>query len=199
MISFISISTTSSRRPPNTARPHSLNFIATQVLDTSTEWNSSRNTKLRGGKAGSPTRFRRVRSAATKFAETVSPYDQTHILTAVGDIDFGKNWKFSGRVRYVTGNPYTPDIGGVFDADADTYTPVSGGVYSQRMGSFFEADIRFDKKWIYDTWILTGYLDVENVTNRQNPQQINYSYNYSQTAVVTGLPILPTVGIKGEF
>jgi hypothetical protein len=131
--------------------------------------------------------------------ETVSTYDQTHIFTGVGDINFGKNWKFSGRIRYVTGNPYTPDVGGIFDSDGDKYTPIRGSIYSERMGSFFQADIRLDKKWIYDTWILTGYLDVENVTNRQNPQQINYSYDYSQQAVVTGLPILPTLGIKGEF
>jgi hypothetical protein len=67
------------------------------------------------------------------------------------------------------------------------------------MGAFFQADVRFDKKWIYDRWILTGYLDIENVTNRQNPEQINYSYNFQQAAVVTGLPVFPTFGIRAEF
>ena len=131
--------------------------------------------------------------------EGLSPYDQTHLFTAVGEINFARNWKFSGRIRYVTGDPYTPIAGAVFDADSDTYSPVRGAIYSDRVGAFFQADARFDKKWIYETYILTGYVDIENVTNRQNPEQINYSYNYQQKAVVSGLPLLPTIGIKGEF
>jgi len=131
--------------------------------------------------------------------ETLSPYDQTHLLTAVGDVALGRNWKLSTRVRYSTGNLYTPIVGGIFDIDNDTYTPIRGDIYSRRMGAFFQADIRLDKKWIYDTWILTGYLDIENVTNRANPQEVNYSYDYQQSAVVSGLPILPTFGVKMEF
>ena len=43
------------------------------------------------------------------------------------------------------------------------------------------------------------FLDVENATNHTNVQEINYSYNYQQQATVNGLPMLPTLGIKGEF
>ena len=131
--------------------------------------------------------------------ESLFAYDQTHLLTAVADKELGRNWKFSTRVRYSTGNPYTPIVGSVFDADNDVYIPLRGDIYSQRVGPFFEIDIRFDKKWIYKTWILTAYLDVENVTNRSNPQQIDYSYNYQQTATVNGLPFFPTLGLKAEF
>ena len=67
------------------------------------------------------------------------------------------------------------------------------------MPNFWELDVRLDKKWIYNNWILTGYLDIENVTNHKNVEEINYSYNYQQQARVTGLPILPTIGIKGEY
>ncbi len=131
--------------------------------------------------------------------ETLAQYDQTHLLTLVADKELGKNWKISTRIRYATGNLYTPVVGSVFDVDNDVYTPIRGDIYSQRMGDFFQADVRFDKKWVYDKWILTGYLDIENVTNRQNPQQINYSYNYQQSATVTGLPLFPTLGVKAEF
>jgi hypothetical protein len=132
-------------------------------------------------------------------AEGLSQYDQTHLLTIVGDRELGRNWKLSARVRYTSGNLYTPVTGGVFDVDNDVYTPLRGPIYSKRMGAFFQADVRFDKKWVYDTWILTGYLDIENVTNQSNPQQINYSYDFSQSAKVTGLPIMPILGIKAEF
>lgn len=131
--------------------------------------------------------------------ETLSQYDQTHIFTAVGDVEFGTNWKFSTRVRYTTGSLYTPIVGGIFDVDNDVYIPIRGAIYSQRMEPFFQLDVRFDKKWIYDKWILTGYLDIENVTNSKNPQQVNYSYNYQQSTTVTGLPVFPLLGVKAEF
>ncbi len=129
----------------------------------------------------------------------LSEYDQTHLLTIVGDRELGNNWKISTRIRYATGNLYTPIIGSVLDVDNDVYTPTRGPVYSQRLGAFFQADVRLDKKWVYDTWILTGYLDIQNVTNRKNPEQINYSYDYQQSATVTGLPIFPILGVKAEF
>lgn len=129
----------------------------------------------------------------------LSRYDQTHNLTAVGDIELGRNWKFSGRIRYTTGNPYTPVSSAILDVDNDEYTPIRGAINSERLSSFFEADVRFDKKWIYNNWILSAYLDVENVTNKKNPQQVNYNYNYSQSATISGLPFLPTLGVKAEF
>ena len=132
-------------------------------------------------------------------SESISQYDQTHLLTAVGDLEVGGNCKFSTRVRYTTGNAFTPVVGSTFDVNNDVYLPAKGDVYSQRLSPFFEVDIRFDKKWIYDKWILTGYIDVENVTNRANPQQVQYDYNYQQSTVVSGLPIFPSLGVRGEF
>jgi hypothetical protein len=131
--------------------------------------------------------------------ETISQYDQTHLLTAVAETELGRNWKVSSRVRYATGNPYTPIVGANYDVNNDVYVPIRGDIYSQRTGAFFQVDVRFDKKWIHDKYILTGYLDIENITNQKNPQEIRYSYNYQRSEKVTGLPIFPTLGIKTEF
>ena len=131
--------------------------------------------------------------------ETISQYDQTHLLTAVAERELGRNWKISARVRYTTGNPYTPIVGATYDVNSDVYVPVRGDIYSQRMGAFFQADLRFDKKWVYDRRILTGYLDIQNITNQQNPQEIRYSYDYQRSEKITGLPIYPTLGFKAEF
>jgi hypothetical protein len=56
-----------------------------------------------------------------------------------------------------------------------------------------------DRKYIYDEWILTYYIDVQNILNTKNAQNIQYSYDYRQNKKVRGLPILPTFGVKGEF
>jgi len=67
------------------------------------------------------------------------------------------------------------------------------------MGAFFQADVRFDKKMIYDKRIITLYLDIENITNQENAQEIRYSYNFQKSEKITGLPIYPTLGVKVEF
>jgi hypothetical protein len=131
--------------------------------------------------------------------EAVAGFDQTHNLAAVGSIELGRNWQLSGRFRYVTGDPYTPIVGGILDADNDIYVPSRGEFYSQRLEPFWQLDFRLDKKWIYEKWILSLYLDIQNVTNHSNTEAIRYSYNYQQTTTVQDLPFLPIFGIKGEF
>ena len=128
-----------------------------------------------------------------------SQYDQTHIFTILGAKGLGSNWKISSRFRYVTGQPSTPVLGSVFDSDNDVYIPLRGSVYSSRLPAFYQLDLRFDKKWIYNTWILSLYLDIQNLLNRKNVEDVQYSYNYQQSAYVTGLPVIPTFGVRAEF
>ncbi len=125
-------------------------------------------------------------------------YDQTHNFIWVASYD-SRNWKYSSRLRYVTGNPDTPVVGSIYDSDNDVFIPVRGAIYSSRFSPFISLDVRVDKKWIYDTWILSAYLDVQNLTNNKNPESITYSYNYAQSQTVNGLPLLPTLGVQGEF
>jgi hypothetical protein len=42
-------------------------------------------------------------------------------------------------------------------------------------------------------------VDILNIYNSENSQNIEYSYDYSEKKKVRGLPILPTIGLKGEF
>lgn len=132
------------------------------------------------------------------FGTRPSEFDQTHNLNLIGSYIKPK-WTYSARFRLVSGNPYTPVSGATFDADNDVYIPIRGSIYSQRFDAFRQLDIRIDRKFVYDTWILTAYVDVQNIMNAKNSQNIEYSYDYSQNKKVRGLPILPTFGVKGEF
>lgn len=131
-------------------------------------------------------------------AEVPSQYDQTHSLNLLAGYEF-KSWRYGGRLRYVTGNPFTPVVGGILDSDNDVYLPVRGEIYSQRNDAFFQVDFRVDRQWIYDTWVLSAYLDIQNLTNSKNQEGLTYAYDYSQSEKITGLPLLPTIGVKGEF
>jgi outer membrane receptor for ferrienterochelin and colicin len=132
------------------------------------------------------------------YGTRASEYDQTHNINLIGAYN-KERWTFSSRFRFVSGLPYTPVTGGTFDSDNDVYIPTAGSIYSQRFDSFKQLDIRIDRKFIYEKWIMTAYLDIQNVTNSKNEQNIQYAYDYSDKKKVRGLPILPTFGIKGEF
>jgi hypothetical protein len=128
-----------------------------------------------------------------------SANDQTHNVNLIIGRDLPRNWRIASRFRYVTGNPITPVTGSVFDSDNDSYIPLRGPYYSERVGSFFQLDVRADKKWIYNRWVLTAYLDIQNLTNRKNTESVAYAYDYSSRQDVTGLPLIPSLGLKGEF
>ncbi len=132
-------------------------------------------------------------------SEYLSESDQTHNINLIASRDLAKNWKISGRFRYVTGNPYTPIVGGTFDADNDVYVPTRGAYYSERFSDFKQLDLRFDKKFIMEKEIWTFYLDIQNVWNQKNPESNQYAYDYSRKEEVSGLPVLPSLGLKGEF
>ena len=126
-------------------------------------------------------------------------FDQTHILTAVASYVLPRNWQVGARWRLVSGNPMTPVVGSVYNASRDQYEAVYGGVNTARNPPFHQLDLRVDKRWIYQRWILDAYLDIQNVYDRANPEGLSYNYDFSQSKVQQGLPIVTIIGLRGEF
>jgi TonB family protein len=126
-------------------------------------------------------------------------FDQTHILTLIASYQTEHNWTFGARFRYVSGDPFTPYVNGIFNANNASYVCIPGDVNTARAPAFIQGDVRIDRRFVYDKWIFTGYLDVQNVTNRQNPEAIFPNYNCNGYATLTGIPIFPTIGLRAEF
>ncbi|AUX31049.1 MULTISPECIES: TonB-dependent receptor domain-containing protein [Sorangium] len=145
--------------------------------------------------------------------ERLVSFDQTHILTVLGSYRLGDGWEFGARFRLVSGNLVTPNVCNVneqscdayrtnalFYAPTGTYTPIPfSGPSSERLPAFHQLDLRLDKSWKFKRWQLSAYLDVQNVYNNANSEAIQYNYNYTARQYVTGLPILPSFGLRGEF
>jgi TonB family protein len=129
-------------------------------------------------------------------------FDQPHNLIALGTIDLPEVWNgFSAgfRVRYTSGNPYRRAVSSIYDADADRYQPIYEASPSGRVPAFFQLDLRADKRWTHRTWIMSVYLELQNATNRKNPEDVAYNYDYSQQGWLTGLPLFPSFGIRAEY
>jgi hypothetical protein len=126
-------------------------------------------------------------------------FDQTHILTLLASYKLPRGFQVGARYRYVTGNPTTPIVGAYFDANSDRYTPLNGTPFSTRLPAFNQLDLRVDKVWTFDRWRYSMYLDVQNVFNADNPEAIDYNYNFTIPTPVSGLPLLPILGLRGDF
>jgi hypothetical protein len=126
------------------------------------------------------------------------PYvlDQPHVLTALGSILVADDWRLGARVRFVSGNPITPVTGSYYDAEDQQYRATSGAILSERLPAFFQLDLRLDRTWKRSWGMLSLFLDVQNVTNRGNPEGISYNYDFSERAYTTGLPIFPSIGLE---
>jgi TonB family protein len=127
-------------------------------------------------------------------------FDQTHILTLVASAVIGHGWEAGVRFRLSSGNPVTPVIGSIYDADSDIYWPVYGETNSDRLPMFHQLDVRVDKNFLIANTIKAAiYVDVQNVYNHKNPETYRYNYDFSKRVYFYGLPILPSVGIKLEY
>jgi TonB family protein len=126
-------------------------------------------------------------------------YDQRHIFTLAGNVILGRGWEAGGVIRIVTGVPRTPVVGATQSLDNDYWQPADGRLNSARAPTFNRIDLRVEKKWVFDSWRLALYLDVQNVYNSKNPEGVTYQYNYKRSAQIRGLPIIPILGLRGEL
>ena len=119
----------------------------------------------------------------------------------LGSYKLGRGWELGARFRYVSGPLYTPctGVGGFYDSAGGAYECISGRAFSQRLPAFHQLDVRVDKTWDFGSWKLSAYLDLYNAYVHQSPEDISYNFNYSQSTYQTGLPLIPSLGIRGEF
>jgi hypothetical protein len=72
-------------------------------------------------------------------------------------------------------------------------------VNSGRIDAFHQLDVRIDKRWVFEKWMLNAYLDIQNVYNRANADGVRYNYDFSESEAEQALPIIPVLGLRGEF
>jgi hypothetical protein len=138
--------------------------------------------------------------------------DQTHALTASATWRPGTKWALTGVWTYHSGWPTTavsaelvPGPGGGWYLSYDV-----GPFYRERNPDYHRLDIRASRTFGLGRGVLTLFIDVQNLTNRDNVRGIAIAdpeYNYIPS---TGgyyitfpeeywLPIIPSFGVSYEF
>jgi hypothetical protein len=100
----------------------------------------------------------------------------------------------------VTGKPITPVLGTEELENENRFEALTGEKNSQRMGPFAQLDVRVDKSFLYKNWILSTYLDFQNISGflYRSPEQVWYNYDFTDKAVIGAIPIA-AVGVRAEF
>jgi hypothetical protein len=127
-------------------------------------------------------------------------FDRPHIFNLLMGMELGNGWQMGAKFQYASGNPYTPVVGVV--KKGGVYYVVDGAVNSTRYPDYHKLDFRVDKKFYFDSWNLTVYLDLWNIYNRTNV--LAYSYKVDANGVLStttrlDFGILPIVGITAQF
>ena len=147
---------------------------------------------------------RSVRRDAPDLPQYLFQYDQTHNLIILGSYRLGRGWEFGGRFRIVSGSLDTaslppPALPALYAADSGAYSQLQGKPFSTRLPLFHQLDLRVDKRWQFRTWRFSSYLDIQNVYNNAAVEGLSYNYNFSKRSYQTGIPIIPSIGLRGEF
>jgi len=129
---------------------------------------------------------------------SLTDFDQTHILTVVAQTNLPYGFTLGGRFRLVSGTLQRFPLGAVHDLDTTDYLRL-GESSRERLPYFHQLDVRIDRKWVFEQFSLTTYLDVINVYNNTNVEGIVADYRSREVQAIPSLPFLPIFGMSGEF
>ena len=131
--------------------------------------------------------------------------DMPHNFIAVASYKPNRYWSFGMKYQYASGLPYTDLLHTetIYDVDKDEYYPIyDGPINEDRLDAHQQLDLRIDKYWIFNNFIMSTYLDVRNVLQTKNIYQKEYNKDYTQSAdflnISSQVPLI-FLGLKFDF
>jgi hypothetical protein len=136
-------------------------------------------------------------------------WDQPHNLVTVLAWDLPGGWVLASRFRISSGFPIEEDIEHAYDVlildQRCIADPSLTGRYSScpdtggRLPNNHSLDFKISRTWSLRSWSVEGYLDIQNVYNRRNPEPVITGSIDIGTLYAFGFPILPVFGVKGIY
>jgi outer membrane receptor protein involved in Fe transport len=127
-------------------------------------------------------------------------YDRPHIINLIAGWEAGNNWQIGFKWQFASGNPYTPVVGTI--KKGGLFYVIDGARNSDRYPDYHKLDIRIDKKFVFNSFTLTAYLDLWNIYNRTNV--LSYTYSTDAAGNITqnerlDFGLLPIIGLTAQF
>lgn len=125
-------------------------------------------------------------------------YDQPLNTTLVTNYKLNADWTMGAKWNYHSGTPYTPVTGATHDASG-RYIPAYAPVNSGTLPDYHRLDLRIERGYVFNTWKLNTYFELNNVYFRQNLSGYRYDATYTTKEPVYPLVIPFSFGVQGEF
>lgn len=122
--------------------------------------------------------------------------DQPVNVVLIGSQSLSKRSRLGSRLRFASGPPLTPVLGGAYAVDLQEWLPITGEPWSGRAPSFFSLDVRFDHEIRTRRSKVELYAELQNVTNQRNVEIPAWSEDWSEFRPTYGLPVFPSFGLK---
>jgi TonB family protein len=126
-------------------------------------------------------------------------YDQTHVLNLALSWKINERWRIGARFQIASGTPVSNIVGSIYQSDSREFAPFTAPG-DERTPLSNQLDLRVDYSFRWWRFKMNAFLDVMNAYNAQNGDLgWTYRYDYSARIPGGGIPILPTIGIRGEL
>jgi len=152
-------------------------------------------------------------------------HDRTHVLNAVVNLDIRNALRFLkregfkyDRARWLFGMNFVYSSGQPITLTSSTYysNSVPDQSYNQlflyptainifRLPAYIRLDLSLTYEHHYDSWVLSPYIQIFNIGNRENVWFIQYENEETAGKIIQTVetfdmfPLLPTVGIRIKF
>jgi hypothetical protein len=116
-----------------------------------------------------------------------SDWDQRHVANLVAGYRFGRGYSLGSRFHVNTGRPYP-----VFDERSP------GPPEYRRLPTFYQLDVRADKRMVFDRYVLDVYLEVVNTTLSRQVFDLKRNDQGALTEKAYRI-VLPSLGVHAEW
>ena len=124
-------------------------------------------------------------------------YDQRWIMNLSGGYKLNKKWEISGRFRFYTGRPFTPNY--IPSKNNGKLKNLPEEYLSERMNNGHQLDLRVDRNFYYDAMTLILYLDIQNMYNQKQPSIKRVDFYTNDFREEKSVRLLPSIGVSLEF
>jgi hypothetical protein len=94
------------------------------------------------------------------------------------------------------GGAYEPDQGDFVTYQRDDPDEVE---LSERLPDYLRLDLRLQYSRRHDRFDIAYYLDLINATARDNVLGWDYAQDYTEREASTGMPFVPSIGVRAVF
>lgn len=130
--------------------------------------------------------------------EKPGEFDPGHQFTLIAGYQFKNDWLVGVKFKYAGGRPYTP-----FNIDSSTY--YNHGIFSTsdynsaRYPYYMRFDVRVDKKFNIKKISIVGYLEIQNLFNKDNIYNYFWNENKNRLGTIYQWAFFPVGGISVQF